>query len=227
MTMTPQPLRNVEVIEDAIKHIPEGGTLIVPNVSWQDYEMLLSRMGDSNNARINYDRGRLEIMSPSPIHETLKELISQLARAITDKLGIDLEALGSTTFKSGTFQQGAEPDTCFYIQNASRVIGKEKLDLLVDPPPDIAVEIDISRDSTNKLNSYANLRVPELWLCNENCARFFHFTGQGYVESPISRAFPFLTSGAPTKAIEQCRAQGQSAALRSFRNWMKKQFPSP
>src|SRR5262249_42879560 len=121
--MTPQPLRNIEVIEAAIKHIPEGGTLIVPNVSWQDYETLLSRLDDSNAPRLNYDQGRLEIMSPSPIHEALKELISHLARAIADKLGIDLEALGSTTFKTGTFQQGAEPDTSFYIQNASRVIG--------------------------------------------------------------------------------------------------------
>jgi len=101
--MTPQPLRNIEVIEAAIKHIPEGGTLIVPNVSWQDYETLLSRLDDSNAARLNYDQGRLEIMSPSPIYEALKELISHLARAIADKLGIDLEALGSTTFKTGTF----------------------------------------------------------------------------------------------------------------------------
>jgi len=224
--MSPQPLRKVEALEAAIQHIPEGGTLIVPNVSWQDYETLLSRMGDNNTARINYDQGRLEIMSPSPVHETLKELISHLARAIADKLGIDLEALGSTTFKTGTFQQGAEPDTCFYIQNAPRVIGKERLDLSVDPAPDIAVEVDISRDSTSKLNSYVNLGVPELWLCNENGARFFHLTGQSYVESPTSRAFPFLTNDALTKAIEQCRAQGQSAALRSFRNWMNKQIPS-
>jgi Uma2 family endonuclease len=83
--MTPQPLRRVEAIEDAINHIPEGGTLIVPNVSWQDYETLLSRIGDNNTARVDYDQGRLEIMSPSPIHETLKELISHLARAIADK----------------------------------------------------------------------------------------------------------------------------------------------
>ncbi|MCI0524187.1 MAG: Uma2 family endonuclease [Acidobacteria bacterium] len=220
--MTPQPLRKVEVIEAAINHIPEGGTLIVPNVSWQDYETLLSRLSDSNVARLNYDQGRLEIMSPSPIHETLKELISHLARAIADKLGIDLEALGSTTFKTGTFQQGAEPDTCFYIQNASRVIGKEKLDLTVDPPPDIAVEVDISRDSIHKLASYESIRAPEVWLCDEYHARFFHLSDQGYVEASASMSFPFLTTDALTKAIEQCKTHGQSAALRAFRDWMNK-----
>jgi Uma2 family endonuclease len=157
-------------------------------------------------------------MSPSPIHEMFKELISDIGRITADLTGVDLEKLGSTTFTPGTFGAGAEPDTCFYVQNAARIIGKRKIDLSVDPPPDVAVEIDISSDSTDKLALYQTLGVPEMWIYNGARMRIHHLTNQGYVEAPNSLAFPLMTADAITEILEKSKTKDQSAALRSFRN---------
>jgi len=219
--MSAQPARKTSMLLKAIRHLPEGGTLTLQDVSREDYERLLADLGDSNRARVSYYHGRLEVMSPSPIHEMYKELISDAGRITGDLTGVDLEKLGSTTFTPGTFDEGAEPDTCFYVQNAARIIGKRKIDLSVDPPPDVAVEIDISSDSTNKLAIYQSLGVPEVWIYNEQRLRIYHLTDQGYVEMSSSLAFPLLTADALTEVLEKSKTKGQAAALRSFRQWLR------
>lgn len=219
--MSAQPVRKTSKLLKAIEHLPEGSTLTLHEVSPEDYAQLLDDLGDSNRVRVNYYQGRLEVMSPSPIHEMFKELILRIADAYSLITDCELESLGSTTFTPGTFSAGAEPDTCFYVQNAARIIGKRKIDLSVDPPPDVAVEIDISSDSTDKLALYQTLGVPEMWIYNGERMRIRHLTDQGYVEEPNSLAFPLLTADAITEVLEKSKTKGQSAALRSFRNWLR------
>jgi Uma2 family endonuclease len=218
--MSAQPVRKISRLLKAIEHLPEGGTRTLREVSQEDYAQLLAELGDSNRVRVSYYHGRLEVMSPSPINEIFKELISDIGRITADLTGVDLEKLGSTTFTPGTFGAGAEPDTCFYVQNAARIIGKRKIDLSDDPPPDVAVEIDISSDSSDKLAIYQSLRVPEVWIYNGERLRIRKLTDQGYVEAPNSPAFPLLTADALTEALEKSKTKGQSAALRSFRAWL-------
>ena len=43
--------------------------------------------------------------------------------------------------------RGLEPDQCYYIQNEGKVWGKDHIDLQIDPPPDLAIEIDITSSS--------------------------------------------------------------------------------
>jgi Uma2 family endonuclease len=224
--MSAQPVRKISKLLKAIEHLPEGGTLTLRDVSQEDYAQLLAELGDSNRVRVSYYQGRLEVMIPSPIHEIFKELISDIGRITADLTGVDLEKLGSTTFTPGTFGAGAEPDTCFYVQNAARIIGKRKIDLSVDPPPDVAVEIDISSDSSDKLAIYQSLRVPEVWIYNGVRMRIHFLTDQGYVDAPNSLAFPLLTADALTEALEKSKTKGQSAALRSFRNWLRNILPA-
>jgi len=224
--MSAQPARKTSKLLKAIRHLPEGGALTLQDVSREDYEQLLADLGDSNRVRVSYDHGRLEVMSPLPIHEMFKELILRIADAYSLITGCELESLGSTTFNPGTFDQGAEPDTCFYVQNAARIIGKRKIDLSIDPAPDVAVEIDISSDSTNKLMIYQSLGVPEVWIYNERRLRIYHLTDQGYLEAPNSMAFPLLTAGTLTEALEKSKTEGQSAALRSFRQWLESNLPN-
>ncbi len=222
--MAARAVRQIDHYLAAIERIPEGGTLIVPDVSWQQYEMLLDHLGDSNAVRVNYDHGRLEIMSPGPLHEAYKELISHLGRVIADETECDLQALGSTTFRTGTFAGGYEPDACFYVQNAERIIGKTKIDLRRDPPPDVVVEIDLSRSSSIKYEFYARIGVPEVWSYDGDRARILHLAKQGYVEASNSLAFPLLTADRLTKTLERSKTAGQSAALRAFRQWLRKQL---
>jgi Uma2 family endonuclease len=149
---------------DAIAHLPAGGTLIFQHVSWEEYEKLLAGLGPGYPSRISYDHGRLEIAMPLPIHDRQKEFISHLLRVLTDELGQDCEALGSTTFSYKDWLQGLEPDACFYVQNIERVLGVRRFDPSAPPPPpDIAVEIDITNESLSRFPTYANLGVPEIW----------------------------------------------------------------
>lgn len=160
-------------------------------------------------------------MSPSSNHEMYKELLQNFALLITLEMGLVFESRGSTTFRQEQFVHGAEPDTCFYIENASRIIGKKRIDLDTDPPPDVIVEIDVSHDSTSKFDFYAALGVPELWRYDEHRAQIYHLIDENYSEQPASLALPAITADALTRFLEQSKTEGQSAALRSFRAWLR------
>jgi Uma2 family endonuclease len=148
---------------DIIERLPAGALLRLPNVAWDEYEHLLSQMAIHPGHRLSYDRGRLIIVSPSAEHEEYKESIHSMARVMAEELGVTLETRGATTFKSEQLKKGVEPDTCLYVQNAVHIIGQRTITLGVDPPPDVAVEIDMSNDSLYKFSVYVALGVPEIW----------------------------------------------------------------
>jgi Uma2 family endonuclease len=140
--------------------VPPGQKLLLRDVTWQEFESILNELGDHRSTRIAYEDGTLEMMMPLPEHEDDKEIVGDLIKALLEELDIEFRSLGSTTFKK--FQaQGLEPDQCFYIQNERIIRGKKRIDLSVDPPPDLAIEIDVT--SRTHPSIYAALGVPELW----------------------------------------------------------------
>jgi Uma2 family endonuclease len=206
---------------EAIEHLPKGAILRIPHVSWEDYEELLADLGDDYHVRVSYACGWLEIMSPLPEHGRFAEVVQDIAREITRELGVKLEACGSMTIRSAWQAQGAEPDTCFYVENAARIIGKRSLDFNTDPPPDIVVEIDITNASQSKFPIYAALGVPEIWRYDGSQASFYHLASEQYIEMSHSQAFPFLTSTVLAQFIEQSKTEGQDAALDAARVWVR------
>lgn len=207
---------------DAIHHMPDGGTLILNDVSWDEYEQLVADLEHWNGIRVTYDQGRLEIMSPSREHEAVKEFISHFLRAFADETDVALECLGSTTYKQKWLERGLEPDCCFYVQNADKIIGERDIDLEIDPPPDIAVEVDVSHSSDTKLKIYAGMNVPEVWLYYRGSTRMYQLVEDRYVSIDASVAFPILTGEVVTGFVKQGLAEGQTAALKSFRTWLRK-----
>ncbi len=205
----------------AIEHLPPGSVLGMGEVAWGDYERLLAELGPGYAVRIFYDRGRMEAMAPSPFHERTKSIVNTLVTALRDELEIELESLGSTTFKNAAKASGAEPDDCFYIQNASRILGKDDLDMATDPPPDLVVEVERTSASLDKFPIYAALGVPEIWHFTRSESRMYVLGSLGYQESPASRAFPFLTADALSRFVAQARTQGSRAAARAFRAWVR------
>ena len=207
---------------DAIAHLPEGGTLIFHHVPWPAYAALLNDLGDGYRARISYDHGRLEVNMPTPVHERWKTFLADLMRLLTDTLGLDMEGLGSTTFSYEGWLAGLEPDTCFYIANAASILGVKRFDPQTPPPPpDIAVEVDITSESLGRFATYAKLGVPEIWRCDEEQLQIYHLTEAGYVEAKTSLAFPFLTGAILFAYLERSLVEGQSATLRAFRDWVQ------
>lgn len=207
----------------AIAHLPAGAVLRLDNVPWEEYEQLLADLGPGYAVRIFYDRGRMEIMGPSAAHERPKGLIATLVAALRDELDIDVESLGSTTFRSALKAKGAEPDDCFFVQHAAMIIGNddEEYDLERRPPPDIAVEVDRTNASLNKFVIYAALGVPELWRVHQKSVRIYLLSEDNYIESPISRAFPFLTAVALSDFLALALAEGGRKAARAFRAWLR------
>lgn len=206
---------------DAIAHLPAGGTLILNEVPWDEYEQLLADLGDGAGVRVSYDKGRLEVMSPSSKHEKFALLITLLVWAATEELDVVIESLGSTTYKLKWLAKGVEPDACFYVPNAEAIIGNEQIDLRVDPPPDIVVEIDISHESTRKLAIYAAMGVPEVWRYDGKRAHILQLAGQEYLEVNDSLVLPVFTTELLSRFLEQGKTEGQTAVRRSFREWLR------
>lgn len=204
---------------DAIAHLPGGTSLLLPRVSWDEYERLQEDLGESPDLRIFYDEGKVEVMSILAEHEEYADLIQALIRELTRALGWKLETRGSATLKRQMKARGAEPDGSCYIQNADRIIGKRRLDLNTDPPPDLVIEIDLTNESTGKFPIYAALGVPEIWRYDSGEVFFYRLENQDYVESATSAAFQFLPSSVLTEFIDQSKVDGQDAAIDACREW--------
>ena len=203
--------------------VQPGQQLLLKNISWQQFETILDELGESRAARLSYSNGWLEIMVPLPEHEKDTEIIGDLVKILLEELEIDFEPLGSTTFKSERMTQAVEPDACFYIENHQAVIGKNRIDLTVDPPPDLAIEIDIT--SRTPFENYQRLGVPELWRCTRNGLQINLLREGIYVESNVSPNFPSIPIlELINRTVEQNLRVGRSQAIREFKRWVRENF---
>ena len=138
---------------------PPEQRVLLTGVSWDTYERLLTDLENQSAPRLTYDRGLLEITKPSGEHERYNRAVALLVEVLAEELNIDVDNLGSTTFRREDIERGFEPDSCFYIQNADKVRGKARIDLTTDPSPDLVIEIDITSGSLDKFPIYAQVGV--------------------------------------------------------------------
>lgn len=202
-------------------NIPVGQSILLENVSWQVFETLIVELEGYPAARLAYDQGMLEIIVPLPEHEYFKEAIGDLVKDLADVLDIDYETLGSTTWKRQDLLAGVEPDNCFYVQNELVIRGKIDFDLTKDPPPDLALEIDVTNKSLDRFSIYARLGVPEIWRYDKGQIRIYQLQGQAYVETSNSLAFPTIPVQQIVPFIQQHRELGKKAMRRAFRDWVR------
>ena len=193
--------------------------ILLHNISWETYERLLTDHLDRSAPRFTFDRGELEIMSPSPEHERYNDALRVIIDCLADELSLEIESLGAATFKREDIERGFEPDSCFYVQNEPRVRGKTRIDLGIDPPPDFIIEIDISNSSRGKFPIFADLGVPEVWLYNGARLAIFNLDNGRYVESENSHALPSVSSADLTELLELRKASGRTSWLRRVRLW--------
>ncbi|MEM7808956.1 MAG: Uma2 family endonuclease [Planctomycetota bacterium] len=192
--------------------------MLLRGVSWEAYEHLLSLIGDGPQ-RMTYDRGLLEIEMPSRAHEHAKFLAGQFIVAYLEEFGIAYEAEMSTTWhRDGT--GGLEADESYYIANVDRIRGKE-IDLAVDPPPDLAIEIDLSTPLLEKASVYARLGVPEIWRWRDGRLLVVERAGGHYVERSTSKALPGFPLEKLAVELEKLPHPDQAAAARAFRRWCR------
>lgn len=196
--------------------------VVLHNISWEQFERLLEDLGDHRAARIAYDNGTLEIMTPLPEHEYFKETIGDAVKDIAEEIEIDYESYGSTTWRKQVKMAGVEPDNCFYFQNEAVVRGRLDLDLKKgDPPPDLVLEIDITNKSLDRFPIYARLEVPELWCYDAGELKIYHLRRGEYVEAEVSLALPMLPIRELPQVIEAHRSAGRRAIRRAVREWAR------
>ena len=203
--------------------VPEQRFLL-RGVGWEGYETLLALLGD-RPIRLTYDRGDVELMSPSHDHECFKTRLGRLVETLTMELDIPCEGAGSTTWRKQIEDRGLEPDECYYIANADRVAGRRNLDLTVDPPPDLAIEVEISRSALDRMGIYAALKVPEVWRFDGESLTVYLLQADGtYAPSPTSRSLPFLPLDELVDWLHRADEMGQTAWIRQFREWVREEL---
>ena len=163
----------------------------------------------------------MEIMSPSPEHEAYNRSIALLVELLAAELGIDVYNLGSTTFRREDLERGFEPDSCFYIENEARVRGKARIDLAVDPPPDLVIEIDITSPSFSKLPIYAQIGVPEVWRYDGERLKILVLEGSEYAETTESTVVPPVTSNVLSNFMEKSTTTKRTVWLEAVREWAR------
>ncbi|WP_026731389.1 Uma2 family endonuclease [Fischerella sp. PCC 9605] len=200
---------------------PAEQRTVLHNVSWETFEALLKDTGEERGSRFAYEDGTLEIMTPLFEHENPKIQFDRFILVLAEELGIEIKSGGSTTLKRRIAKRGIEPDNCFYIQNELTVRGRETINLETDPPPDLAIEIDITNSSVNKFRIYSALGVSELWRYDGEVLKFYQLVEGQYIEREFSVAFPIVSVSDIHRFIEQSKTMGEIALLKSFRTWVR------
>jgi len=175
--------------------------MIIRNVSWETYERLTEDLKNQSSPRLAYDRGVLEIMSPHFEHEGAKEILAYIVAIALESMEIDFVSAGSTTYKRELLKRGFEPDASFFIKTAKQVRDKKKLDMEVDPPPEVIIEIDVTSDSMDKFSLYAALKVAEVWRYSDAIEIWLLHEG-GYVRNSNSLAIPVLNEELLSELME-------------------------
>jgi Uma2 family endonuclease len=194
---------------------------LLQNISWQLYENLLTEIGDDCKARLSYYQGNLELMSPLFEHENYNRQIERASAVIAEELDRNHNVFGSMTIKRPDLAAGKEPDSCYYFANEPAVRGKTKLDFTQDPPPDLAVEIDITSSSLNQLALYATLGVGEVWRYDGSELIFYQLQSAKYVVVDRSPIFPMLAPARVLEFLSDCQIEGVNQAVKNLRQWVR------
>jgi Uma2 family endonuclease len=190
--------------------------VLLRDVSWEMYQSL--RLIEQNyHLRMTYDRGLLEIMSPSRKHERVSYLIGRMIDEWTMHHDIDIGAGRNTTFNRKDLDRGLEPDNCYWITHEPDIRDREEFDLAIDPPPDLAIEVDVSRLSISKLPIYASLGVPEIWRWRYEALEILRLNEQSeYVIQQASLELPRFPIAQATSLLQDREGKSDTKVVKSF-----------
>jgi Uma2 family endonuclease len=197
-------------LQDQIVHL---------QVSFATYEALASGIGEESRTLLAYDGETLELMSPTTDHEAYAKLLDALLTIVVTEWDINLYNTGSSTLKADPL--GAEPDTSYYSDNAAKVSGLKKIDLRTNPPPDLVVEVDLSRRRIDKLDLYAKLGVPEFWRLGRERFEGFALTDGAYRAIDISRVVDGLPLHELAAFLERRLESDRRTVYRDWRAWLR------
>ncbi len=193
--------------------------IVLDHVSWETYESLLADYVDSSVPHFTYDRGKLEIVSPSIPHETDSQTLGLLIELVAAEWETNIRNVGSATFKRKDLQRGFEADMTFYIHHEGQVRDKQRIDLSVDPPPDLLIEIEVTNSAIAKLPIYAEIGVPEVWRIDGDRVTVLALDAGDYRESAQSISLPPLDGDILSRFLVESRTMPRTGWIRAVRAW--------
>jgi Uma2 family endonuclease len=190
-------------------------------VTWDQYEGIL-QLFEGRHLRITYDHGELELMTVSPEHERAKKVLARMLETLTEELDIPIAGLGNTTFRREDLERGLEPDECWYIAHEEVMRHCMRIDLSIDPPPDLVIEVEITRSLLNRVRIYENLGVSEIWRCDGQTVRICRLEATAeYAEVAESPTFPGLKAADLTRFVVERETTDETRLVKRFRSWVR------
>jgi Uma2 family endonuclease len=195
---------------------------VVMDVSWDYYTRTLEELGPSRGFRITFDQGRMEIVTTSNLHERIKTIIARLLEMYAVEADIPIVGDGTLTLRREALNRGLEPDECYYVQTPAPPASEGEFDLSIHPPPDLAIEVEISRGSISKMPIYGALKVREVWRYKLGRITPMHLGSSGeYQAAKNSLAFPNLDMSQFNKYLKQAVEEGVHEAIKALRKWVR------
>jgi len=207
------------------KHVREADgdqCVELHDIGWKGYSALLRLKGDRSRPRMIYLDGTAWLMAPSFLHERLEERLDHFVMELVVGLDIPCVPAGSTTLRRRRKRGGVEGDKTYYLANEARVRGKKKIQLKIDPPPDLAIEAVYSHDADATVEVYRRIKVPEVWVCDETELVILVLQSNGrYAESSTSAAFPFLSRDEIHEWVTRPQTDSETKWIQDLRRWVK------
>lgn len=196
--------------------------IVLEDVPWQSYLTIGDALPDRPGLRITYDRGRLELMVTSPEHEFSKKLLGHLVVILVEEHGLTLATAGNMTFQREDLQRAIEPDDCFWIEHEPAMRGKRNFDPAVDPPPDLMLEIEISRSAIPRMAVHAALGVPQVWRYDGHALWAERLqSDRTWQRAERSPTFPKIPLREVARFLDPDPNQDFLSILRQFRRWVQ------
>ncbi len=200
--------------------------LFLDQVSWGEYQAILDELeGEGRRLRHTYDRGRLEIMTKSGAHEVPKSLLGSFIVILAEEMKRRIFMGGELTQQKEAKKRGIEPDQCYWVANEPRVRGKLEFDFNRDPPPDVLIEVEVSRTIIKRLPVLAALGVPEVWRFNRKTLQVGILQPEGqYQWGNESPSFPGIPINNLSRFLLMARTTDHTTIGRRFRKWVRQQL---
>jgi Uma2 family endonuclease len=219
MVVAPQQVAPPQPISQPT--ITTSSGVLLQGISWDTYQSLVRELESQPSRRLTYDNGLLEIFMPLPPHERYKRWVGRFVETLTESLDIEICSLSACTWSRKDLAKGVEADECYYIQNEAVIRGRMDIDLTIDPPPDLAVEIDITSPSMPRLPIYSALGVPEVWRFDgEKMVMLYRVDGK-YKEVAASIALPIVTPEILQTWLTQATTMGETTWVKALRRWIR------
>ncbi len=199
---------------------PRSQRLTIRGLDWDRYRRIAAAL-TGRHVRLTYAGGNLEFMTISAAHANLSRLLAQFVIVLTEELGLPRRSFGDMTCDREDLDRGLEPDECFYITNEPAVRGRDELDLTVDPPPDLMIEIDLSPPGRNRPAIYAALGVPEVWRYDGATLRAATLSDRRYAPADESRCLPPLRPADLGPFLARRSETDEVTLMREFRAWAR------